>query len=305
MVYGLRVHERVAKAIRRGRPVVALETAVATHGLPTPHNVDAMVSMDTAIRRRGAEPAACVVQGGELHVGAPLDLVAEVAHDSRRVKASIRDLGLVLSANLPAGLTVSASLYAAQRAGITVFATGGIGGVHLGAERTGDVSADLLQLSVRPVLTVCSGAKSVLDIPRTLEHLESLGVPAYAFGSAHFPAFYLRSSGVSVPCLESAREVAGVAACHWSLGLTTGIVLGNPLPDDQAISESEWSDWIGRAQRKAETARTTGKDVTPYLLARVAEYSGGRTVTANVELLRRNAGLAAEIAVALRERSSE
>ena len=290
------VHDRVAQALHTGEPVVALETAVATHGLPAPHNIAAMAAMQDAVEASGARPAMCLAHGGRLHVGAPLELVEEVASSPRRVKASVRDLGHALVSSAPAGLTVSATLRAAHLAGIRVFATGGIGGVHLGAEVTGDVSADLAQIAALRVLTVCSGAKSVLDIPRTLEHLESLGVPTYAFGSDTFPAFYLRSNGMPVPCLDSPAEAADIARAHWALGLQSGLVLGNPLPVDEAIAPEDWGRWLERAREEGAATGVCGTDVTPFLLARVAEHSDGQTVRANMALLQRNARLAGLIA---------
>jgi pseudouridine-5'-phosphate glycosidase len=255
--------------------------------------------MAAAIRGVGAKPAICLAVDGELHVGAGLDRLEQIACSSHREKASVRDLGYVLARRLPAGLTVSATVFCAALTGIRTFATGGIGGVHLGANQTGDISADLPQLARSPVVTVCAGAKSVLDIPRTLEYLETAGVPVYGFATDQFPAFYLRSSGCAIPRLDRADEVAGVARRHWGLGLSSGIVVGNPLPDDLAISPTLWSAWIDEAEKKAIHNGVRGKDVTPYLLAEVARLSEGETVRANIELLMRNARLAAEIALSL------
>ena len=294
-----RVHERVAGALDRGRPVVALETAVATHGLPAPHNVVAIEGMEEEIRSRNAEPAVCLVHGGTLHIGAERDLVKEVASAQHRKKASVRDLASSLWREETAGLTVSATLYAARLAGIRVFATGGIGGAHLGWRDTGDVSSDLPQLARTPVITVCSGAKSVLDIPRTLEYLETFGVPVYAYNATEFPAFLLHASGVATDSVSSPLDVAGIARTHWDLGLTSGIVIGNPLPQDRAIDPNRWREWIDRGLDEARDAGISGKEVTPFLLSRIAAYSHGETVTANVNLLLNNAALAADIAVAL------
>ncbi|GAC1333590.1 MAG: pseudouridine-5'-phosphate glycosidase [Chloroflexota bacterium] len=299
MPRGLHIHDRVARAIAENGPVVALETAVATHGLPLPHAISVVEAMEREVQEQGAEPAICVVSRGELHVGAPLELVRSVASDPHRVKASIRDLGHVMARHMSAGLTVSATVHAATLAGIAVFATGGIGGVHQGAEFTGDESADLLQLSRHPILTVCSGAKSVLDVPRTLERLESLGVPTFAYQSSYFPAFYLRSSGIATPSLDSAWDAANVARCHWNVQLKSAVIVGNPLPDEHALDPVAWDTWLMRARSDASERGITGKDVTPFLLAQVAEYSNGLTVTANIELLTRNARLAGEIAGAL------
>lgn len=276
---------------------MALESAVITHGLPEPRNLEAAECMADAVRAHGAIPAICLVDESLLWIGADLQRATSVARNPTREKASVRDLGSALATGGAAGLTVSATLFAARLAGIRVFATGGIGGVHAPAG-SGDVSADLLQLSRSPVVTVCSGAKSVLDIPRTLEYLETVGVPVFGYRTPDFPGFYLSRSGVSVPMLASPDEVAGVARAQWDLGLGTGLVLGNPIPSHERIADREWQEWLQDAQTSARQNRIQGKAVTPYLLDRVATLSAGKTVRANIALLESNAALAAQIAVA-------
>jgi pseudouridine-5'-phosphate glycosidase len=303
MVTGiLRLHVRlgdeVAAALQEGRPIVALESAVITHGLPEPHNLEAARSMAEAVRAGGAVPAICLVDESQLWIGAGLERAAAVARNPKREKASVRDLGAAISMRIAAGLTVSATLFAAGLAGIRVFATGGIGGVH-SPTISGDVSADLLQLGRSPVITVCSGAKSVLDIPRTLEFLETAGVPVFSYRTPDFPGFYLSKSGVSTPVLSSPGEVARAARTQWELGLEIGLVLGNPIPAEERIPDEEWRGWFDEAQLSVERDGMRGKAVTPYLLGRVATLSGGRTVQANLALLQSNASLAAEVAVAL------
>jgi len=303
MVTGiLRLHVRlgdeVAAALQEGRPIVALESAVITHGLPEPHNLEAARSMAAAVRAGGAVSAICLVDESQLWIGAGLERAAAVARNPKREKASVRDLGAAISMRIAAGLTVSATLFAAGLAGIRVFATGGIGGVHL-PTISGDVSADLLQLGRSPVITVCSGAKSVLDIPRTLEFLETAGVPVFSYRTPDFPGFYLSKSGVSTPVLSSPGEVARAARTQWELGLEIGLVLGNPIPAEERIPDEEWRGWFDEAQLSVERDGMRGKAVTPYLLGRVATLSGGRTVQANLALLQSNASLAAEVAVAL------
>lgn len=295
----VRIGETVAEALRAGQAVVALETAVATHGLPEPVNMDAMATMANDIESVGAVPAVCLVDNGVLSVGASLEAVERAVRNPRREKASVRDLGYVLSRGVPAGLTVSATLYAASLAGIRVFATGGIGGVHADVRESADISADLHQLARSRVVTVCAGAKSVLDIPRTLEYLETLGVPVFGYRTDEFPAFYLPSSGIPVPPLDSAGSVAEVAAIEWHLGYEGALVIGNPLPPEEALHPLEWDGWLRRAAREAREEGIRGKAVTPFLLSRVAEFSDGLTVRANIALLSHNARLAAEIAVAL------
>lgn len=298
MAGGLVLGDEVGEAGPLGAPVVALETAVATHGLPHPHHLRAIERMEAAIRAAGAVPAICLVRDGRLVVGATRMEVERVAADPAREKASVRDLGRVVAAGIPAGLTVSATLVAAARAGIQVFATGGIGGVHLPAS-LGDVSADLLQLSRTPVITVCSGAKSVLDLPRTLEFLETAAVPVVGYRTDRFPAFYLRHSDLPVPCLSSPSAVATAAQAGWELGVSAGMVVGNPIPEDEALQPAEWDHWLRAARAEATRRRVRGSAVTPFLLAHVASASGGQTVRANLALLEDNARVAAEIAVAL------
>ncbi len=294
----VRLGDDVASALRAGRPVVALESAVITHGLPHPRNLEAAECMAEAVRAHGAIPAICLVDESLLWIGADMDRAASVARNPTREKASVRDVGSVIAMGGAAGLTVSATVFAAALAGIQVFATGGIGGVHA-PFGSGDVSADLLQLSRSPVVTVCSGAKSVLDIPRTLEFLETVGVPVFGYRTPDFPGFYLSKSGVSVPMVSSPAEVARVAHAQWDLGLVAGLVLGNPIPAQERIADEEWDAWLQEAQRSAQRAQIQGKAVTPYLLDRVATLSAGRTVRANIALLESNATLAAEVAVAL------
>ncbi len=296
---GVELGEEVREALEFGHPLVALESAVISHGLPSPANLDAVRAMEEAIRDKGAVPAVCLIHDGVLWIGADRRRIEAVAGDPAREKASVRDLGALLASGISAGLTVSATLFAASIAGLKVFATGGIGGVHRGATETGDVSADLLQLSRSRLIVVCAGAKSVLDIPRTLEFLETVGVPVFTYRTESFPAFYLRDSGVSTPMLRTAGEIARVARTQWDLGYQGGMVIGNPLPETKAIGAEDWQRWIEEAHGDAISDRIAGKAVTPYLLDRVATLSGGRTVEVNLALLENNAALAAEIAVAL------
>jgi pseudouridine-5'-phosphate glycosidase len=295
----LSLGENVRAALADRSAVVALESAVVTHGLPEPHHLEAAAAMAGAIESTGATPALCVVRGGVLYVGASLEDAAAVSANPAREKASARDLGRVIATGADAGLTVSATLCASHAAGIRVFATGGIGGVHLGAEETGDISADLLELSRRPMVTVCAGAKSVLDIPRTLEFLETASVPVVGYRTDRFPAFYLRDSGLPVACLGDAGTLALAAQTQWELGSTAGMVVGNPIPAEVAIAPERWRAWLDDARACAERDGVRGQMVTPYLLARVAELSAGQTVRANIALLVNNARLAAEIALAL------
>ncbi|HLJ67876.1 MAG TPA: pseudouridine-5'-phosphate glycosidase [Chloroflexota bacterium] len=292
------IGDEVRDALDRGGAVVALESAVLTHGLPEPYNVQALHAMDDAVRAAGAIPALCIVVDGCLHVGAGHGLAAGAAADPRRQKASVRDLGHALASGATAGLTVAATLFAAGHAGISVFATGGIGGVHRPAA-LGDISADIGQLAISPVITVCSGAKSILDIPRTLESLETASVPVFGFDTDTFPAFYLRSSGLPVPRLSDVESVVAVVRAQRVMGIPAGPIVANPIPAAAALPPRLWDEWLAAAQREAETAGIRGKELTPYLLDHVAVSSGGRTLEANLALLEANASLAGRIAVAL------
>jgi pseudouridine-5'-phosphate glycosidase len=234
---------------------------------------------------------------GELWVGATLEQIEAVSRYESREKASVRDLGVALACGISAGLTVSATLLAAELAGIRVLATGGIGGVHDGS--SGDVSSDLPQLTRSQVITVCSGAKSILDIPRTLEYLETLGVPVFSYGAREFPAFYVRSSGIPARMLQSVDEVVKAAGAQWDLGYTGGVVIAKPIEPEAEVPPEDWIGWLEQARRSARAEGVQGKAVTPYLLSYVAKLSGGRTIDANVALLRQNARLAAEISAAL------
>ena len=291
----IRVEDEVAKALAANRPVVALETAVATHGLPAPCNLDVLDDMAQAIRDEGAVPALCFAHDRVLHVGAPVALIRGVLKSHAAEKASVRDLGSVLTRGAVAGLTVSASIFAARGAGIRIFATGGLGGVHAGTPAM-DISSDLFQLARTPIAVVCSGVKSILNIPHTLELLETLAVPVYGLGTDDFPSFYTRSTGLRIPKTSSPSEIAQIALMHWSLKLATAVVIANPIPEEHAFPAVEWDALVSDALRQAQEEDGRGQDVTPFLLALIADRSGGRTVRANVALLLDNARQAARIA---------
>jgi pseudouridylate synthase len=294
----INVGDAVREALSAGAPVVALESAVLTHGLPHPQNLQAAGLMEAAVRGAGAVPALCLVLAGQLHVGASAEEAAKCALDPGREKASIRDLGAVVAGHSAAGLTVSATLFAAHRCGIRVFATGGIGGVHIPSDLY-DISADLPQLARSPVLTVCSGAKSILNIPATLEVLETLGVPVLGYRTDSFPGFYVESSGEPVQAAMTCVEIVRIVRSHWALGLLSGLVVGNPIPPEAAISSTDWQGWLQAARESAGHRQIRGKALTPFLLGEVARLSEGRTVQANLALLESNARLAGEIAALL------
>jgi pseudouridine-5'-phosphate glycosidase len=294
------VSDEVASALAAGRAVVALESTIVTHGMPYPRNLQTALGVEDVVRAHGAIPATIAVVDGRPRIGLEPDEVEKLAAGEGVAKASRRDLAALVAARRNAGTTVAATMFLAHLAGIRIFATGGIGGVHRGAERSLDISADLDELARTPVAVVSAGAKSILDLPRTLEVLETRGVPVIGVGTNEFPAFFSRSSGLPVDHrVETPEELAAVVAAHVALGLPSGILVANPIPEADALDGNEIDAAIDEAVRDAERAGIGRRELTPYLLRRVVELSGGRSLTANVALVRNNAELAAKTAVAL------
>ena len=294
----LRITPEVHAALADGRPVVALETTVLTHGLPRPVNLELARRLEHEVRAAGAMPATAAVLEGQPHLGLSPDELERLALNEAAVKINRRDLGAARALGLTGGTTVSATMILAHAAGVQVFATGGIGGVHRGD--AGDISADLPELARTPIAVVCSGAKSILDLPRTLEWLETAGVPVLGYQTADFPAFFARESGLAVGVrLEGAVQAAAVLRAHWGLGLTSGVVIGVPCPEEAAVSEMAVELAIEAALLQADEQQIQGKALTPFLLARLAEATEGATLRANLALLKNNAYVAGEIARAL------
>lgn len=292
------VHPEVRAALDAGDPVVALESTVITHGLPRPRNLETARMMETTVRDAGAVPAITAVIAGAIRVGLEPAELASLAERTDARKCSRRDLGLAGARGEWGGTTVAATLWIAARAGIRVFATGGIGGVHRG--HPFDVSADIEEFGKSPVLVVCAGAKAILDIPLTLEALETRGVPVLGWRTPVFPAFYSTSAGRPVDGVcENVESVAAIARAHWDLGLQTGLLLAAPVPAEHAIDSDEIDDAITRALADADARGIHGKDVTPFLLERVASLTGERSLDANIALLKNNAHIAAQVAAAL------
>lgn len=295
----LAVTEEVRDALSSGQPVVALESTIISHGMPYPKNVQTAREVEQLIREGGAVPATIAVLHGVPRIGlddAELDLLGS-AEGVRKV--SIRDLPHVVARGGHGATTVASTMRLAALAGIRVFVTGGLGGVHRGGESSLDISADLTELSLTDVAVVSAGVKSLLDIGRTLEVLETLGVPVITIGSDDFPSFYSRSSGFRSPLrLDTADEVAAVMRAKWALGLDGGIVVANPIPAADEIPEVEISLLINLAIANAEEQGITGAAITPYLLGRIVELSGGESLRANIALVKSNAVLGAQIAVA-------
>jgi pseudouridine-5'-phosphate glycosidase len=290
----------VSSALNEGKPVVALESTVIAHGLPYPQNIETALRCEAAVRENGAIPATIAVFRGEFHVGLDHAQIERLATDKNVRKISRRDLPIAVANKLDCATTVATTSYIAHKAGIMVFATGGIGGVHRGFDA--DVSADLPELAQTPITVVCSGAKIVLDLPRTREWLETHGVTVVGWQCDTMPAFYSRSSGLDVDeRVESAADVARIANARDSLGLASSILVTAPVSEEFEIPLVESESILAEALAEAEKLGIKGKEITPFLLSQMSERSGGRTLTTNIALLENNAGIAAKIAVALSE----
>lgn len=288
----------VAQALQAHKPVVALETAVVTHGLPYPTNLELARQMEGAVREQGCTPATVGLLQGKVHVGLSETEVEMLASQSELRKISRRDYAAALAQHASGGTTVAGTMVAAHLAGIRVFATGGIGGVHRAAPF--DVSADLPELGRTPMIVVCAGAKSILDLPATLEVLETSSVPVIGYQCDEFPAFYARSSGLKAPMRsDSPEEISRIARAHWNLGSQSAVLVVNPPPVELAMAAAEMEAAVAQAIEEAHAAGITGQAVTPYLLGRMNELTGGASLQANLALLLNNARLAAQIARAL------
>jgi pseudouridylate synthase len=292
--------EEIGDAIAGGRPVVALETTVVTHGLPHPDGVAAALAVETEIRQGGAIPATIGILRGAVRLGLTNAELNELATTRDVAKVNLSNLAATVAAGQPGSTTVAATMFAAHAKGIRVFATGGIGGVHRDAGISGDVSADLTALSRIPIAVVCAGAKAILDLPRTVEMLETLGVPVFGFQTNEFPAFYRRSSGLPVDRrMDTIEELAGAARMHFGLGLGTGVLIANPIPASDELPAETYERALETALLDAERQEVRGRNVTPFLLDRLRALSGGESVRANLALLVNNARVAARLARAL------
>lgn len=297
----LDIDPEVSAALRKGQAVVALESTIISHGMPYPDNVETAIRVEQTVRDGGAVPATIAIIGGRLKAGLTGDEIRSLGERGQAVtKTSRRDLPFVVSRGEDGATTVAASMIVAAMAGIRVFATGGIGGVHRGVEQTMDISADLEELARTAVAVVCSGVKSVLDIGRTLEYLETQGVPVVGYGTDRLPAFFTPSSGFPVDYrADTPADVAAALRTKQQLGLSGGVVIANPIPAEHALDGDEIDAVIADAIKEMEQLGITGKDTTPFLLGKIAERTEGRSLRANIELVVNNARLAAEIAGAL------
>jgi pseudouridine-5'-phosphate glycosidase len=298
-----RIADRVSQALAAGEPVVALESTVIAHGLPQPLNIETARACEDAIRKHGATPATVGVVNGSPTIGLSDDELAVFAQrdpSMKITKVSLNNLAGVMRQGSWGATTVAASLRIANSAGLRVFSTGGIGGVHRGASKSFDVSADLTALASNPTICVCAGAKAILDLPKTLELLESLGVPVVGYRTTEFPAFYSRHSGLGVDVtVQTNDEIAELALDHWSFGGSGAVLLCVPIPEESAIAANEIELATEQAIARADEIKISGKAVTPFLLAELEKFTGGRTLIANRALLINNAAVAAGVATSL------
>lgn len=292
--------DEVKEALERGKPVVALESTLISHGFPYPENLEVAGEMEEIIRGCEVVPATIAIIRGKIKVGLTRGELEFMATSKDILKASRRDLAVIAAKGLNGATTVAATMMVAEKAGIKIFATGGIGGVHRGAEKTFDISADLQELARTSVVVVCSGAKAILDLPLTKEYLETMGVPIIGFGSEELPAFYCRESGLRVDyVVDDEVEAAKIIRAMQNLGLGGGMIIANPVPEEYAISMGYMNEMIEEAVEAAEKEGVKGKKLTPYLLNKIKELTGGKSLKANIELVKDNARVAAKIAYEL------
>ena len=297
----LDIAPEVRDALNAGKPVVALESTIISHGMPYPQNVETALNVERIVRENGAVPATIAILGGRLKAGLSHEEIEYLGKTGTAVtKVSRRDLPVVVSRGIDGATTVATTMIIAAMAGIRVFATGGIGGVHRGAETTMDISADLEELAMTPVMVVCAGAKSILDLGLTLEYLETKGVPVIGYQTEELPAFYTRTSGFKVDYrLDSPEELAAAFHAKREMGLAGGMLVTNPIPEQYSMDASKINAVIDRAVEESRALGIHGKETTPYLLAKIKDITGGDSLAANIQLVYNNAALAARTAAAL------
>ena len=297
----LDIAPEVQQALADGRPVVALESTIISHGMPYPQNVETALNVEKIIRENGAVPATIAIIGGRLKAGLTPEEIDYLGKSGHAVtKASRRDLPILVAEGRDGATTVTTTMMIAHMAGIRIFATGGIGGVHRGAETTMDISADLEELAQTPVMVVCAGAKAILDLGLTLEYLETKGVPVLGYGTDELPAFYTRESGLGVDArVDTPEDLAAIFQAQRDLGLKTGMLVTNPIPQQYAMDKAVIDKAIDQALAESHEQGIHGKETTPFLLARVAELTGGDSLESNIQLVLNNARVAAKTAVAL------
>lgn len=288
----------VKSAIDQNRPVVALESTIISHGMPYPDNIRTAKEVERIIREHGAVPATMAIIGGRIKAGLNDGDLELLATGKNIGKASRMDMAVVISQKLHAATTVAGTMICADLAGISVFVTGGIGGVHRGAEKTFDISADLQELATTPVTVVCAGAKAILDLKLTMEYLETMGVPVLGYGTDELPAFYSRHSGIRLSYrMDSAEEIAGVMKTKRDMNLSGGILVANPIPEADSMDPGHMNSVIDKALEACEQLKIRGKEVTPFLLSKVKELTDGESLESNIALVKNNAALGARVAV--------
>ncbi len=292
--------DEVKDALETNTPIVALESTIISHGMPCPENINTAREVRQIVAENGAMPATIAIIGGRIHIGLTEEHIEFMATAKDIVKASRRDLPIILTKKLHASTTVAATMICAHLAGIKVFVTGGIGGVHRNAEKTFDISADLQELAKTDVAVVSAGAKVILDLKLTMEYLETMGVPVLGYQTDEFPAFYTRRSGITLNYrIDTPEEAAQIIQTKWNLGLKGGIIVANPIPDKDAMNLRKMRRAIKTALKEADELEIEGKELTPFLLDKIKELTGGESLTANIALIKNNALLGAKIAVAL------
>ena len=294
------INNEVIEALRYNKPLVALESTIISHGMPYPDNLETASQLEDIVRRKGAVPATIAIIKGRIKIGLTRDELEYLATAKDITKVSRRDIPHVIALGLSGATTVASTMIFAQMAGIKVFATGGIGGVHRGAEKTFDISADLTELSMTNVAVVCAGVKSILDIGLTLEKLETLGVPILGYKTKDFPSFYTRKSGYNVDCtVNTPEECAKVIKAKWDLNLDGGIIIANPVPEEFEADSALIDKAIALAVEEAEAKNIRGKEATPFLLSKIKEITAGDSLETNIALVKHNTEVAAKIAVEL------
>lgn len=296
----LEISPQVKDALDSNKPVVALESTIISHGMPYPQNVETALNVEKIVKENGAVPATIAILGGKLKAGLTPDEIEHLGKAKNVIKTSRRDIPFIVSMGLDGATTVASTMIIAAMAGIKVFATGGIGGVHRGAPHTFDISADLQELAKTNVAVVCAGAKSILDIGLTLEYLETHGVPVIGYRTKEMPAFYTVRSGFNVDYrLDTPREIASALNCKWSLGLNGGVIIANPIPEEYSMDYDTINNTINSALQEAENKGIKGKEITPFLLSRIKDLTHGESLNSNIHLVYNNARLAAQVACEL------
>lgn len=298
----LNIHPEISDALHQGLPIVALESTIIAHGMPFPQNIDTALEVENIVRQNGAIPATIAILDGKLCVGLNAQQLELLGNTKDVWKVSLRDMPFVLSQKIPGATTVAATMRIASIVGIRVFVTGGIGGVHRGAENSMDISADLFEMAQTNVAVVSAGVKSILDIGLTLEYLETSGIPVITFGQDDFPAFYSRISGFKSPLrLDSAKEIADMMHIKWQMGLNGSVLIANPIKEADEVPFEKMEGFIQDCLKEANIKKISGKNITPFLLKRIAEITGGDSLKSNIALVKSNAVLGAQIAIGIKK----